>query len=97
MTQHTPGPWVVVHQFNVAAGRRMIASTATISGNIQTGDALVAENEANACLIAAAPDLLAVARQVVENSAATCDRMWVSDAELADMARLAIAKAEGRS
>lgn len=59
-TKHTPGPWIVRHQYNVFAGKRSIAGCGGYTSNDPNEDTHEA-NMANACLIAAAPDLLAVA------------------------------------
>lgn len=94
--QHTPGPWLVslngafftdVRARDDVIGRR-IATTwvqnqpRTREGALRT----VRENEANANLIAAAPDLLAAAEAALwEDDGLTC----------AEMLRTAIAKAKG--
>lgn len=64
-TQHTPGPWKRMFTFNVInAGGRLVASCA---GHQSTVNAMAveAENEANARLIAAAPELLAALKRIV--------------------------------
>ncbi len=71
-TQHTPGPWTYRQAydngeptaFEVDAGRGNVATVATGAGDVD-------REEANARLIAAAPDLLAALKQCthfIENS-----------------------------
>ena len=64
MTKPTPGPWFVKHEYNVfaEASGRLVASTGGHSSNVD-GARVVAENIANAHLIAAAPGLLEAAEQ----------------------------------
>ena len=59
MTKPTPGPWFVKHEYNVFAEAtgRLVASTGGHSSSVD-GARVVAENVANARLVAAAPDLL---------------------------------------
>lgn len=57
MTKHTPGPWKVEMKTMVMAGRRSICSAGGYSQNFDT-EKVAAENQANARLIAAAPDML---------------------------------------
>jgi hypothetical protein len=60
--KHTPGPWSVDTRYgpcNVSApAGRSICSTGGYSDNFSDPEKRTAENEANARLIAAAPDLL---------------------------------------
>lgn len=99
MSAHTPGPWKVINhprvvhvssQRSVGFGGNGMSSVAWL-----TGGSLA--QEANASLIAAAPDLLAALKAMVE---------WGPLAESLDVAefrvdvanaRAAIAKAEGQS
>lgn len=99
-TKHTPGPWTMHPRFSDGAEVRSIAQVAWCgaaaaygeSGN-QNIDA--AEACANARLIAAAPDLLAVCEGLVA--------WWKADGisgnatldALSDKARAAVAKAKG--
>ena len=84
----TPGPWVVSRPalrggaYCVLSERDGDAAVALVYGRSQT--------DANAALIAAAPDLLAACR------AALHDRMFKDWPEIATLLRDAIAKAEGR-
>lgn len=94
--QHTPGPWVVslcgafftdVRAGDAAIGRRIAGTWVQNQPRTREGALRTArENEANAHLIAAAPDLLAVAEAV----------LWEDDGlQCAAALRAAIAKAKG--
>lgn len=93
----TPGPW----QCQPLHGRSVIAGVGVFQLGSLGADVLARDMEANARLIAAAPDLLAALRLFVERylrlvSSGDCGN-W--DAEGDDemiAARAAIAKAEGR-
>ena len=89
-TKHTPGPWEAVGLTvcQVPPGGREIIFGAH---NTRSGDK--DERQANARLIAAAPELLEALRGLVETSE-TRDRLAIEDALI--HARAAIAKAEGR-
>jgi N-acetylglucosamine-6-phosphate deacetylase len=83
--QHTPGPWM----YKATAGHHDFAIYPEATGRDL---ALVRDfDEANARLIAAAPELLGALRAVVEELARHEDR--VSGAM--QLARVTIAKAEG--
>lgn len=94
MSAHTPGPWTLTHPgrllFVIDAGPIHIADAfAKVDGGTSERYVLQPEAEANARLIAAAPELLAALRDLMkscENWAPTIDR---------SRAREAIAKAEG--
>lgn len=91
--KHTPGPWEA-EKFGAIHGgedqqyfrgrRRSQVATACLAGNIHDD-----ERDANARLIAAAPDLLEALKEVI----ALSDRKH----EAWDKAKAAIAKAEGNS
>jgi len=106
---HTPGPWVVDGESGndgeaevIVAGDRTIAWTADTYSEDDDAEVITVEDRANARLIAAAPELLAMLRRgsdAVSALEADCDmagldcypaRHWWQDAD-----RL-IAKAEGR-
>jgi hypothetical protein len=74
--QHTPGPWRVSGKATINAGRSWIASVST------------SNRDANARLIAAAPDLLA-ALEKARNTLAGCGMANIA----ADICDAAIAKA----
>ena len=96
-TQHTPGPWAIER-------RGRVAQIVSMAPQIEGGDCTVATvyemQVDNACLIAAAPELLAALRNLVDVLEAnpvlffgmedTCIDEW--HAGIA-----AIAKAEGRA
>lgn len=86
--KHTPRPWTLVPEgigtILGPDGKRLALTDAWNVGTHYTPTT----NHANACLIAAAPDLLALAHAIAEHFADT-------DAPLGRMARSAIAKAEG--
>jgi hypothetical protein len=111
-TNHTPGPWQVRGRTNVfpAGGTsRIIANCAGYSTNGPDWEEVNEENEANARLIAAAPDLLAALRMVAllildpptDQHELNKIRRAAQDAEMdmatyaSDAARAAIALAEG--
>jgi hypothetical protein len=88
---HTKGPWQIdrwegdeddeAKALNIRRGSERIAVVDQLDGEITP------QLEADACLIAAAPDLLAVAHRVAELFEST-------DSSIGIDARLAIAKAE---
>lgn len=57
MSAHTPGPWTIRHETNVFGGTRLVANAGGHQSNANRLD-VDAENQANARLIAAAPELL---------------------------------------
>lgn len=86
--KHTPGPWETADEFGPSATGRLVQKT---GGNLIcacTGYFGRDETLANARLIAAAPDLFAALKAVASDEC-------VHGAF--DMARAAIAKAEGRT
>lgn len=95
---HTPGPWAVGDKRGVWAGPVVMANDG------QRGVAFVCgESDANARLIAAAPDLLAACEALcdrltgwMDETAADDDDRERQDEAALDMADAAIAKAEGR-
>ena len=116
MAEHTPGPWHADVEGPFALGGDSIEveavtddgmlvrrSIATLMIDTEENDDTpeAEEDKANACLIAAAPDLLAVCRdlfvwaQVLESQThhTECDRLY----ESIEKAEAAIARATGRS
>lgn len=65
LMKHTPGPWVIKHEFNVYAGNRSVAACGGYSQNFDH-EKVHAENVANAHLVSAAPDLLEVCQEIEE-------------------------------
>jgi hypothetical protein len=110
MSKHTPGPWTInpkavfenngfkINAFPVSGSGQAIA--AVWAGSFGKGAFGLDNQEANARLIAAAPDLLAVARMFAQYLA---DNGGDEEYRNADgtgwltIARAAIAKAEGTS
>lgn len=89
MSKHTPGPWEhEVHELSEGFSAIVYGSNGQRIGT----DHL---SEANARLIAAAPDLLAALRDMVGQHDLNPERL-LSAMHLWDAARAAIAKAEGR-
>ena len=92
MSAHTPGPWVV--------GRTLADGTACIVGD---GDSVVctfdgrSHPEADAALIASAPDLLAALKDVVGWVPGSSAFFTDGSSAAVERARAAIAKAEGRA
>jgi hypothetical protein len=100
MNDHTPGPWTYIDE-----GPREVRLKrdhwAVGSLDSREGIAIVFRNEANACLIAAAPALLALAQQYAVECA-ECFGKAVSDDTGQDCEgcadiRAVIAKATGNS
>ncbi len=102
-TKHTPGPWV-------ANGRHVVTANSTIAHQIIIASASAfdprSEHEANARLIAAAPDLLGALQEIIELATSEAETlselgkddedtaMWAAQAwEMLEAARAAIAKA----
>lgn len=99
--QHTPGPWVVEAPMDdelwiVEAGKHAY-EWRTIAGcplPSERGDISPAQVRANARLIAAAPELLAILERV--NGEAECF-LGVISSEMVDEITAAIAKARGEA
>lgn len=104
-TKHTPGPWKldpsfdpITNIFQQIAGGGFFVATVT-HGNAKGRE----EREANARLIAAAPDLLAALELCITSEGAACFSDMNSHPEymqrrlyaISDLARAAIAKATG--
>lgn len=95
--KHTPGPWVaaaspssIVGWPIIGPGGRAVASVHCRRGDTAEGQQINAEAGANARLIAAAPDLLEACKAMLEEYGGI-------DRVCGDMAKDAIAKAEGPS
>ncbi len=101
--QHTPGPWSVSRyggwktDVRSAKGRRIAATFVQCQPKTPEGYVKqAATNEANACLIAAAPELLSALKRMLPE-ANSSDLHLSPSFEVCEAARNAIAKAEGRS
>lgn len=105
MSKHTPGPWEIDKRCETSVfaeldGRRGICSTGGYSTNTIDPEVLNDENNANARLIAAAPDLLEALGTILMMIPAVTygtveDANLLSNIE--DVARQAIARAEAKS
>jgi hypothetical protein len=96
-TNHTPGPWSIEwnHQSNTPDFIRSF-----VNGEMQdiaemSGEGKDSETLANANLIASAPDLLSALRFLLADYVAIEGETLTGSSVPADMARAAIAKAEG--
>lgn len=100
-SKHTPGPWGIEHT-NVgiyvgpmrADGMKVASIVAPIEWGEDYRDDFLARQETNALLIAAAPDLLYALRLLVQD--VQDYEVWQRPCYAVDVARAAIAKAEGR-
>lgn len=107
--KHTPGPWLVAPKAleeNFFEDARILRHDGLVVASVvHNGDVVPREHEANANLIAAAPDML----EALKPFAKCCDSIgreipdskdtssWTFQAGDFRRARAAIAKAEGRS
>lgn len=99
-THHTPGPWSIqaddLDSFTIYSEQMNIAEILAIGG-----EGMSDEGEANARLIAAAPELLEALQECITSEGAACfgdmqdhpERMQRRLYAIADIARAAIAKA----
>ena len=104
--QHTPGPWRIGDAGNTIFGPKMVdGSLAVMVASISRPGRDLDAKHANARLIAAAPELLAELQRLYEAARTMADpehclhatREYLPWCALADKARAAIAKAEGRA
>lgn len=88
---HTPGPWKAESNGEINSTVEPWGAVATVEANsLGRRRITIAEAEANAALIAAAPDLLAACKAMLAKfDHSPLDKVSVA----ADMARAAIAKA----
>lgn len=88
---HTPGPWKVADRFYILMDDDVACEVAKVCDE-NIDDDMVGQCDADARLIAAAPEMLAALKYMVENAEAEgWSGLMISDAVAA------IAKAEGRS
>lgn len=95
-TKHTPGPWTLRERgdwIEVIADGRPVAIGAVVD---RSDPSTVSLGFANANLIAAAPDLLEIAKTTLGNVMSLHGR-WAHTEVWIDELERAIAKAEGRS
>lgn len=94
--KHTPGPWIVLDGEITFEGEDSDVVIAIVNDGYKSPS--VAESEANARLIAVAPDMLAALKECALQIAQTHNRKLTSDEQIAlDNARAAIAKATGEA
>jgi hypothetical protein len=98
MAKHTPGPWRVgKNGLTISGGDcwRVADVFRSVTDDPELGDSI---NEANARLIAAAPDLLAMVKRALRDVEARCRAQGINVDMNVDVVnyRAAIAKAEGK-
>jgi len=89
-TQYTPGPWVARPQGDANDWCLLTADDKWMAAFRQNGELMVARQEANARLIAAAPEMLEALRGLLD-PATNEDGAWYRQAR--EAARAALAKA----
>lgn len=87
-TLHTPGPWQVSPYGNITSKSLTIARVEQMPGNYES------EKQANARLIAAAPDLLAILNEVCMQHDMGLNKI---EASLYDIAKTTLRKAKGEA
>jgi hypothetical protein len=92
---YTPGPWEISRICNthITAKSRSIASAGGYSSNVNP-EQVFQENQANSCLIAAAPELLEALESIIGEL--PTNRDWLNPI-LERAAKDAIAKARGEA
>ena len=101
MTAHTPGPWITDSKERTDTARYIMAAARPFPHTIARIDLTNrTEDEANASLIAAAPDLLEALKKEQEwrdrEAAGELDDGWDYETMVGQYRRAAIAQAEGR-
>ena len=97
MSEHTPGPWVVSdHVPNLAAVSDATGSIATVARWLSGVPGDGRENLSNACLIAAAPELLEALRRILEHCDINPEGETTFERDI-QAGRAAIANAEAQS
>ena len=94
MNKHTPGPWGIK---TTETGTKAVFSSSTGAWVAHTVRSLSSTQDANARLIAAAPDLLEALNRVLPQYEALLKDCGLRSLGTADQARAAIAKAEGKT
>ncbi len=79
MDQHTPGPWECSNDATPEHHTQITVYAETDGERVAT----VFRTEANARLIAAAPDLLSALRRAVQHNSDALDYDWIGAAEAA--------------
>lgn len=97
MSKHTLGPWQVGMAFDNYGETEIAIEHMTPAGNLVVAVALggLQGQDANASLIAAAPDLLDALKAIVKSLAEQDDEGLIEHAQQMINARAAIAKATG--
>lgn len=97
MSKHTLGPWQVGTAFDNYGETEIAIEHMTPAGNLVVAVALggLQGQDANASLIAAAPDLLDALKAIVKSLAEQDDEGLIEHAQQMIDARAAIAKATG--
>ena len=97
MSKHTPGPWKVGMAFDNYGETEIAIEHMTPAGNLVVAVALggLQGQDANARLIAAAPDLLAALQAIVKSLVDQDDEGMIEHAQQMIDARAAIAKSTG--
>lgn len=97
MSKYTPGPWQVGMAFDNYGETEIAIEHMTPAGNLVVAVALggLQGQDANASLIAAAPDLLAALQAIVKSLVDQDDEGMIEHAQQMIDARAAIAKATG--
>jgi len=96
MTKHTPGPWMIGERVKTARLDNALMIRPADHCNYEYGaTAIIGTSEANARLIAAAPDLLDALQSMVDAYQTHFDVMPVAWQTCDNIARAAIAKATG--
>lgn len=90
MSAHTPGPWVILDSWR---GFRIVADDVSATPVCDTIGGHHSHAEADALLIAAAPDLLAALQEIVADLDDECGNPVCGDCAPWRRARAAIAKA----
>lgn len=91
MSKHTPGPWFKQGGFLIGSdGSDVVAAGLGLGLGADCGDGI---RSANACLIAASPDLYAVLKELQESAAYWSE--YDVPLGIVDRINQAIAKAEG--
>lgn len=99
MTHHTPGPWKLVPKFHASVESstgRHVANCGGYTTNMDQGEHMN-ENEANARLIAAAPDLLEALEALLETAKEDRPYAHTDTGSEVFKAQAAIAKATGNA
>jgi hypothetical protein len=87
-THHTPGPWQVSPYGNITSKSLTVAKVEQMPGNYES------EKQANAHLIAAAPELLAILNEVCMQHDMGLNKIETS---LYDIAKTTLRKAKGEA